>query len=232
MTISLNLDLPRLRKRAQSEAGKVAHAADGATQALAGMHLPQVDVGGTLESARKTIVDVRSTLGDVRHSLAEGSGQVTKGAEQVAVRASELGHGVRGAVGDLRSLRLVRQQPPRRDVWPGVALIGGIGAGVAAMFLFDPQDGARRRALLRGKLGRWSRLASERLSGTAKDLRDRSQGLIQETRSAIETRVPSQPEEESTPEWPVQEPVGAGVGASGYGELTHQPYPPNGRDNG
>jgi hypothetical protein len=234
MTISLNLDLPRLRKRAQAEADKVAQAADSAGQAVSGIHLPQVDVGGTLKNARRA-------LGEARRTLSEGTDEVAVRADQVATKASDIGHGLRGAVDDLRgavddlrSLRVVRQQPPRRDPWPGLALIGGIGAGVAAMFLFDPRDGARRRALLRDKLGKWSRLAVREARGTAVDLRNRSQGLIHEARTAIASRVPTETETETeTPiEWPTAEPVGAGVGAgtSTYGEMGYQPGVANGRE--
>jgi gas vesicle protein len=226
MTISLNLDLPRLRKRAQAETAKVAHVATDAAQGIGGIRLPQVDVGETLKTARKAI-------GDVRHTLVEGTDQVTKGAEQVAARASDLGHGVRGAVDDLRTLRITRQQT-RRDPWPGLALVGGISAGVAAMFLFDPRDGARRRALLRDKLGRWTRIASHRARGTAVDLRNKSQGLIHDVRTAIPVRAEQAAEEAQgagRPDWASQEPVGVGVGAGDYGELSEQPYAPNGRDN-
>ncbi|HEY7598751.1 MAG TPA: hypothetical protein VH741_02400, partial [Candidatus Limnocylindrales bacterium] len=181
----------------------------------------------------------RKAIGDARRTVADSAEQVSKGAGQAASRATELGHGVRGAVDDLRSLRVVRQQPPRRDPWPGLALIGGIGAGVAAMFLLDPRDGARRRALVRDKLGRWSRVAAREARGRSKDIANRTQGLIHEVRSAIPAREVDEPQPmtEGQPDWPSQEPVAAGVGAgvgmgaSDYGELTQQPYAPNGRDN-
>ena len=36
----------------------------------------------------------------------------------------------------------------------GVALIGGVGLGAALMYIFDPDRGGRRRALIRDKFGR------------------------------------------------------------------------------
>ena len=231
MAISLNLDLPRLRRRARAEADKVVHAADGAARAVGGVHLPPVGVGGSIASARRA-------LGDARRTLAEGSDQLAHGAEHAAARAGEIGHGLRGAVEDVRSLRLVRQPPRRRDPWPGLALVGGIAAGIAAMFLLDPQDGRRRRALLRDKLGKWSRVAAREARGRSKDLANRTQGLVHDVRTAIPIRAeqPAEPVGEGTPDWASQEPVGAGVGggtgSSTYGEVGYEPGPPNGRENG
>lgn len=235
--MALNFDLPRLRKRAQHEIDKVGNAADDTGRG--GIGLPSIDLGGTLDNALGT---ARKALGDARRTLSEGGEQVAHGAQQVAGRAGDVGHAARGAFDDLRSVRITREKP-RRDMWPGLALIVGIVGGIAAMFLFDPQDGKRRRALLRDKAGKWTRIASETAQGKAKDLRNRSQGLIHETRKALgggdeesDAPAPSETAGEST--WVSHEPVGASVGVGAgvetptttYGDVPRQPSAPNGRD--
>ena len=61
------------------------------------------------------------------------------------------------------------------------ATLLGLGAGV--MFLFDPQTGNRRRALLRDKLRRYSRKAGDRASAWSEMAADHAQGLAAETRA-------------------------------------------------
>jgi osmotically-inducible protein OsmY len=63
------------------------------------------------------------------------------------------------------------------------AALLGLGAGV--MFLFDPQVGNRRRALLRDKLRRYSRQAGERASAWSEMAADHAQGLVAETRARL-----------------------------------------------
>lgn len=63
------------------------------------------------------------------------------------------------------------------------AALLGLGAGV--MFLFDPQTGNRRRALLRDKLRRYSRKAGERASAWSEMAADHAQGLAAETRARL-----------------------------------------------
>jgi hypothetical protein len=66
----------------------------------------------------------------------------------------------------------------------GEFLIGAmIGAGV--MYLLDPQGGARRRALLSDKATHAKTRAGERLGGRARDLQNRSRGLIAGARSRL-----------------------------------------------
>ena len=63
------------------------------------------------------------------------------------------------------------------------AALLGLGAGV--MFLFDPQAGNRRRALLRDKLRRYSRQAGERASAWSEMAADHAQGVVAETRARL-----------------------------------------------
>jgi osmotically-inducible protein OsmY len=59
----------------------------------------------------------------------------------------------------------------------------GIGAG--AMFLFDPQTGNRRRALLRDKLRRYSRQAGERANAWSEMAADHAKGFVAETNARL-----------------------------------------------
>ena len=56
------------------------------------------------------------------------------------------------------------------------------------MYYFDPQGGRRRRALLRDKFAwLWDEVGDvrEAAEGRAEDLRNRTKGVLHETRSAI-----------------------------------------------
>ena len=67
----------------------------------------------------------------------------------------------------------------------------GAGIGAAAMYLLDPHDGARRRALVGDKITRYSRLARENLSGRVEDARHRSSGMMAELRSQFRLGSPT-----------------------------------------
>jgi BON domain-containing protein len=62
------------------------------------------------------------------------------------------------------------------------ALLAGIGLGAALAYLFDPEAGRRRRALARDKAVRSARLAGEALDATARDLGNRTTGVMAATR--------------------------------------------------
>jgi hypothetical protein len=68
-----------------------------------------------------------------------------------------------------------------------IALAAAIGAGVGAlaMFVLDPDNGRRRRALARDKLTHYGNEARDAVEGTARDLRNRAQGLAAEARGAV-----------------------------------------------
>ena len=63
------------------------------------------------------------------------------------------------------------------------AAILGLGAGL--MFLFDPQTGNRRRALLRDKFRRVSRRAGRRASALGEMAVDHAQGLVAESTARL-----------------------------------------------
>lgn len=59
----------------------------------------------------------------------------------------------------------------------GLALLGGLGAGMGLMYFFDPEQGRTRRSLLRDRFTKLSNTASRQARGTAKQVTDRSRGL-------------------------------------------------------
>ena len=59
------------------------------------------------------------------------------------------------------------------------------------MYLLDPHDGARRRALVRDKATHYSRLARENVSGRIEDARHRSGGMMAELRSQFRLGSPT-----------------------------------------
>ena len=86
---------------------------------------------------------------------------------------------------DLRSYQIVRKQ--RGPDWrPGIALIAGASAGLAAMYLLDPEQGRRRRVLLMDQINKYSRKSGEWLDVTMRNLRNRSEGIAIEARKAME----------------------------------------------
>jgi gas vesicle protein len=68
-----------------------------------------------------------------------------------------------------------------------IALAAAIGAGVGAlaMFIFDPDNGRRRRALARDKMVHYGRETVDAVEGAARDLRNRAQGVAAEARGAV-----------------------------------------------
>lgn len=59
-----------------------------------------------------------------------------------------------------------------------------LGLGAAAMYLFDPERGRRRRALVSDQMTRARRIIRERASGAARDLGNRAYGAGAEARRA------------------------------------------------
>lgn len=65
------------------------------------------------------------------------------------------------------------------------ALLVGVGLGATLAFLFDPDRGARRRALVRDKAVRGTRKTGDALDATARDLANRSRGIAAATRGRL-----------------------------------------------
>ena len=69
-----------------------------------------------------------------------------------------------------------------------IRILGALGIGALAMYFFDPEQGRRRRALLRDKAVHYNKEAREYADATYKDLRNRAQGVVAETRGFDERR--------------------------------------------
>lgn len=65
----------------------------------------------------------------------------------------------------------------------GVALVGGIGLGAALMYVFDPDRGKRRRALIRDKVEAAGCKLGDKADKMQRDLRNRAYGVVAETKS-------------------------------------------------
>jgi osmotically-inducible protein OsmY len=75
-----------------------------------------------------------------------------------------------------------------KKAWTGV---GGLGVGAALMYLFDPERGNRRRALLRDKAFHAAHSTREKLDVKSRDAANRLHGLLARTKSLLtRERVP------------------------------------------
>lgn len=75
-----------------------------------------------------------------------------------------------------------------------LAIISGVGIGAALMYLFDPQDGNRRRSVIRDKATSLGNDAREAINSKTEDLSNRARGLMHEAKSAL----PNQTENQNT----------------------------------
>ena len=62
-------------------------------------------------------------------------------------------------------------------------ILGGLGAGAALMYLFDPQEGNRRRSEIRDKATSMNSKTQTAISGRVRDLSNRAKGLLNESKS-------------------------------------------------
>ncbi len=82
-------------------------------------------------------------------------------------------------------------------------LLGGIGLGALLMYLFDPDRGRGRRAMLSDQLTSKVNRLSDAAEAKARHLRNRAQGVIHEARSILpggESAEPSGQNNEGTNE--------------------------------
>lgn len=66
-----------------------------------------------------------------------------------------------------------------------VSWLGGFGLGALLVYIFDPNLGRRRRAVMRDKLTRFGRKTLSAIDVTSRDLKNRVTGLAAETRNLI-----------------------------------------------
>ena len=77
--------------------------------------------------------------------------------------------------------------------------LGAFGLGALLMYFLDPVSGRRRRALARDQAVHARRVASECVSGTVVDLRNRAYGVLADTKAALRPRSTSIPESSTSP---------------------------------
>jgi hypothetical protein len=85
----------------------------------------------------------------------------------------------------LVSLRRFTHQQEEDDVTRNWSLIGGAALGAGAMFLLDPDRGARRRALVRDKLVRASHKTTDGLNALSRDVANRARGTTAEVQGRL-----------------------------------------------
>ncbi|HEU5235831.1 MAG TPA: BON domain-containing protein [Pyrinomonadaceae bacterium] len=65
----------------------------------------------------------------------------------------------------------------------GLAVVSGVGLGAALMYIFDPDRGKRRRALLRDKVEAAANKVGDTAGKMGRDLRNRASGVVAETKA-------------------------------------------------
>jgi hypothetical protein len=173
------------------------------------VQLPQVDLATKVEDTRRAVSDGAGQISTAAQDLGREAANLGREAMKIgrdAAKASrdaarkgqllaatsgdtlsKLRSDAAATVDDLRSIRIVRDSQRGPDLKPGVAILAGASAGVAAMFFLDPEQGRRRRVQFIDQLRKWIRMAIERFEGTTRDLRNRSVGLAAEARRAAES---------------------------------------------
>jgi hypothetical protein len=100
--------------------------------------------------------------------------------------ARDLGKDARHLGEELRHVRITTE--PKKtgpNLMPGIAVVGGIGAGIAVMYFLDPEQGSRRREQLGDRLRQWTRLGRETVTEKAGAFRERTVGVMQQAQAAI-----------------------------------------------
>jgi len=65
----------------------------------------------------------------------------------------------------------------------GVALVGGLGLGAVLMYVFDPDRGKGRRAVIRDKVDSAAHKIGDAAEKMGRDISHRAQGVMAETKS-------------------------------------------------
>ncbi len=192
-------DMQKMQKEMQKRAADV----ETPRIELPKMELPKLkaqDITTAVDDTRKT---VGQTVGQVAEQVAPVASQLGREAGKLGKKAGKRGRQIgrelaisgeqgirtlapelRALADDVRSVRITRQKRGS-DMMPGIALLAGLGTGMAVMYFFDPEQGRRRRSLLGDQITKWSRVTSRTVSGKLEDLRNRSMGMAYEARSQM-----------------------------------------------
>ena len=147
------------------------------------------ELGEDAGSKAADIARDTSASGQQPGRAGDASGATALGASIAASSRSsvkELSKDVQSLGEDLRNVRITTE-PKRSGANPmaGIALLGGFSAGLALMYFFDPERGQRRRTLLRDQVIKLTRIGRDKAADTAKELRNRTVGVMAETRKAV-----------------------------------------------
>ena len=107
--------------------------------------------------------------------------------------------------------RSSRRSAGSRGGSAGLTILYGIGIGAALMYILDPDQGRRRRALLRDKLVSMSNKTSRAVGRTSRDLRNRAQGVVHEAGSML--GIQGQEKQRETDQPPSREQQAGAAGA-------------------
>ena len=138
--------LDEMRRAFSQEAEHLAQAAAQYRQD-AGTHAATIrhDPVGSANSWSRQLVQGLATLGT---ALALSSRQTAK----------DLRDGAQSAAKEARSVRLTTESGTTGPNFvPGIALLAGVGAGLALMYFLDPERGRERRQMLGDRLLSWTR---------------------------------------------------------------------------
>lgn len=157
-----------------------------------------------LAQARAYRRQTNALLGQTRRAL----GRTTHGLSHTT---RSLGQTTRGLGQQMRDLLAQASTPFRYerwsdDLWPtraeagqagattSLLMLGCVGLGVGLMYLLDPNTGKRRRALVRDTAQSYWQKTGDRFEKTARDARNRTRGVIAETRTRLRgAEIPADP---------------------------------------
>jgi uncharacterized protein HemX len=146
--------------------------------------------------ARTQLQTYRHRTNDLLDQTTHAIGRQTHGMQQAA---HTIGQQTRELLARARPA-LISQRGVGEMRWPtmgqtgmerGLLILGCLGLGAGLMYLLDPNNGTRRRALVRDKAQAYWKRQEDFLGKTARDVRDRTRGLVAEARSHLSsTKAP------------------------------------------
>ena len=173
-------------RRCQAKDAAV-HAAHGAGETLGqAWHSIAESAGNLAHRAGETGVGLASGASQIGESAREYGRSFFGTARQFGRRASSRGQDMASRAGAyLPRVSFGRRPEParRHGIGTDVLLAAGcLAVGIGAMYLFDPQRGRSRRAVIRDKFGRVVRQSGEAAYDTGRYLSDYARGVAAETR--------------------------------------------------
>jgi hypothetical protein len=149
---------------------------------------------------------LRGEMGSRLRDLGTMRSRLRELGESVLTRGLPAGLSRLGVPAGVRTRSLTGLRGPlRQGAGAGGLALAGLGGallGAGLMYLFDPEAGRRRRALLRERLGRYVDRTTEAVDVKSRDVVSRTRGLVVELRDRMrgESRVDGGAEELRAPE--------------------------------